>query len=148
LRVEFRKAAQPAETRALMAFDRRIFAKSDRFEGAYWRCCEAWWMFVDGRKAGCCAFDENYIATTGILPALQRQGLGSLMKAWQLAYARRKGYTCLIAHARKSNAGSIALNKKFGFRITKTVPDYYDEPREAGVVMRLDLLTTPGGRTK
>ncbi len=143
MKVEFRKAVQPAETRALMAFDRKVFAKSDRFDADYWRCCEAWWMFVDRKKVGCCAFDENYIATTGILPAHRRQGLGSLMKAWQIAYARQKGYTCLIAHARKSNEGSIGLNRKFGFRITRTVKDYYEEPLEAGVVMRLDLDKPP-----
>jgi ribosomal protein S18 acetylase RimI-like enzyme len=139
LKVKFRKAAQPNETRALVAFDRRIFPPADRFEAEYWRCCEAWWMFVDRAKIGCCAFDENYIATTGILPKHQRQGLGSLMKAWQIAYAKRKGYTCLTAHARKSNTGSIALNKKFGFRIIRTVPGYYEDPVEPGVVMRLDL---------
>lgn len=61
------------------------------------------------------------------------------MKAWQIAYAKNKGYTCLIAHARESNTGSIALNTKFGFRITKTLPGYYEEPSEPGVVMRLNL---------
>lgn len=96
-------------------------------------------MIVDRAKAGCCAFEENYIATTGILPQYRGQGLGSLMKAWQLAYARRHGFTCLIAHARQSNTASIALNRKFGFRVTKTIPDYYEDPKEPGVVMRLDL---------
>jgi L-amino acid N-acyltransferase YncA len=139
MKVEFRKAVQPRETRALLAFDRRVFPVSDRFDADYWRCCEAWWMFVDRVKAGCCAFEENYIATTGILPGYQGKGLGSLMKAWQIAYAKKRGYSCLIANARKSNAASIALNRKFGFRITKTVPDYYEEPNEPGVVMRLDL---------
>ncbi len=139
MRVEFRKAIQPRETRALMAFDRKVFPPADRFEAEYWRCCEAWWMFAGRAKVGCCAFDENYIASTGILPSWQRRGLGSVMKAWQIAYARQKGYTCLMAHARASNSGSIALNQKFGFRITRTAPNHYDEPIEDGVVMRLDL---------
>ncbi len=139
MRVEFRKAIQPRETRALMAFDRRVFAPSDRFDAAYWRCCEAWWMLVGRVKVGCCAFDENYIATTGILPAYRRKGLGSLMKAWQIAYAKHRGFACLIAHARKSNGASLALNQKFGFRIARTVAGYYEDPPEPGVVMRLDL---------
>ena len=125
-----------------MAFDRRVFPAPDRFDPEYWRMCDAWWMVIDGVKAGCCAFEKNtnlHIATTGILPKYQGRGLGSLMKAWQIAYARARGFDRLITHARKSNAGSIALNKKFGFRVIRTVEGYYVEPAEAGVVMRLDL---------
>jgi ribosomal protein S18 acetylase RimI-like enzyme len=144
MKVEFRKAIQHpspdrGETRALMAFDRRVFPPADRFDAEYWRKCEAWWMFVGRVKAGCCAFEDNYIATTGILPEYRRQGLGSLMKAWQIAYAKRLGYRCLVAHARASNLASIALNEKFGFRITRILPGYYEDPVEAGVVMRLVL---------
>lgn len=139
MRVEFRKAIQPKETRALMAFDRLVFPPSDRFDADYWKQCEAWWMFVGGVKAGCCAFEKNYIATTGILPKFRRQGLGSLMKTWQIARARRKKYTCLIAHVRAGNAASLRLNEKFGFRIARRLAAWYRDPEEDGLVMRLDL---------
>jgi ribosomal protein S18 acetylase RimI-like enzyme len=142
LKTEFRKAIQPGELRALMAFDRRVFPRSDCFDAEYWRQCDAWWMLIDGVKAGCCAFEKNtslYIATTGILPKYQGRGLGSLMKAWQIAYAKKKGFERLIAHSRKSNKASIALNRKFGFRVVRTIAGYYEDPAEPGIVMRLDL---------
>ncbi len=142
MKVEFRKALQPRELRALMAFDRRIFPRPDRFEAEYWKQCEAWWMLVKGVRAGCCAFEKKdflYVATTGILPKFRRMGLGSLMKAWQIAYARAHGFRTLVAHARESNAAMIALNRKFGFEVVQVIPGYYEDPPEAGVAMRLDL---------
>jgi ribosomal protein S18 acetylase RimI-like enzyme len=126
-----------------MAFDRRVFPPADRFDADYWRQCDVWWMLVNGAKAGCCAFEKDtnlYIATTGILPKYQRQGLGALMKAWQIAYAKHHGFDRLVTHMRKSNAAIITLNKRFGFRIVRTVEGYYEEPPEPGVVMRLDLI--------
>jgi len=143
LKVEFRKAVQPKELRSLMAFDRRVFPASDRFDAEYWSICDAWWMLVDRAKAVCCAFEKDsnlYIATTGILPKYRGKGLGALMKAWQVAYAKSHGSDRLITHMRKSNEAIIALNRRFGFKVVRTVEGYYEDPPEAGVVMRLDLI--------
>jgi ribosomal protein S18 acetylase RimI-like enzyme len=143
LKTEFQKAIQPRELRSLVAFDQRVFPASDRFDAEYWRQCDAFWMLVDGRKAGCCAFEKDtnlYIATTGILPKFQRKGLGALMKAWQIAYARHHGFERLVTHMRKSNQAIIALNRRFGFRVIRTVEGYYEDPDEPAVVMRLDLI--------
>ena len=158
LNTEFRKAIIPDDLRALAAFDRRIFP-SDCFPASAWRAYESWWLLLDGRKVGCCAFAPHvdfeedlhpdrdnppregslYIATTGILPRYQRQGLGQLLKSWQLAYAARHGFTRIVANTRKSNKAMIALNLKFGFRILRTAPRYYSDPTEATVVMELHL---------
>ncbi len=146
MKTEFRRAIQPLELRSLMAFDRRVFPAADRFDAEYWGLCDAWWLLVDGVKAGCCAFEKDsnlYIATTGILPKYQGRGLGALMKAWQIAYARTHGFDRLVTHSRQSNAAIIALNRRFGFRVVRTVKNYYEEPAEAGVVMRLDLTARP-----
>ncbi|MES1261522.1 MAG: GNAT family N-acetyltransferase [Acidobacteriota bacterium] len=150
---EFRKAVLPGELRSLTAFDRKVFP------AAYWKECEAWWMLIDGRKAGCCAFqpdvdfeedltaeDPNprrkgtlYIATTGLLPRYQGKGLGALLKAWEVAYARRHGFTRIVTNTRKRNARMIELNQSFGFTILRTTPRYYTNPTEATVVMELRL---------
>lgn len=155
---EFRPARIPEDLRALAAFDRSIFP-TDHFPASAWREYETWWLLIDGKRAGCCAFEKNvdfredldpsvpnppragslYITTTGILPRYQRQGLGQLMKAWQISYARRHGFTRLIANTRKSNTAMLALNRKFGFRILRTTPRYYIDPVEATVVMALRL---------
>lgn len=83
--VEFQIAELPRDLRRLLTFDRKVFP-SDYFPAEYWRECESWWLLVEGTRAGCCAFEKQsagtlYIATTGILPRFQNQGLGRLFKA-------------------------------------------------------------------
>ncbi len=159
MKTEFRPAILPKELRSLTTFDRKVFSASDAFPPSYWKECEAWWMLIDGHKAGCCAFlphldfledvspeGENpamqgslYIATTGLLPKYQGQGLGALFKAWEIAYARRHGFTRIITNTRKRNKRMIELNQSFGFTTLRTTPRYYAEPRDATVVMELRL---------
>ena len=159
MRIEFRKAVLPKELRSLQTFDRKVFRKSDWFPADYWRTCECYWLLVEDVKAGCCAFQQHvdfeedlrqdglnpsvrgslYISTTGILPKFQGQGLGRLLKSWQIAYARRHGFRRIVTNTRKRNAPMIALNKKFGFRTVRTAPRYYSDPIDATVVMELVL---------
>lgn len=155
MHVEFRRAVIPDEIRALLAFDRKVFPKADLFPTAAWRQCESHWMIVDGARAGCAAFllhvdfqedvrDDGvnpvrpgtlYIATTGILPRYQGLGLGQLMKAWQVSYARYHGFHRIVTNTREGNHRMIALNRKFGFRVVRTTADYYSDPADATVVM-------------
>lgn len=147
MNTEFRRAAFPADLRALQAFDKKVFPKSDVFPAKYWKQCEPYWLLIDGVKAGCCAFDKHtshaegtlYVTTTGILPRFQRKGLGQLMKQWQIAYARRHRFTRIVTTTRKSNAAMIALNRKFHFKTVRTIPGYYAEPTEPALVMELLL---------
>jgi ribosomal protein S18 acetylase RimI-like enzyme len=144
-----------------MIFDRKAFREypGDWFDREYWEACDSWWMIVDDRKVGCCAFERHlnfredagmdgdnprrggslYIATTGILPAFRGRGLGTLLKSWQLSYAQMHGFTRVVANTRKSNRPMIRLNKKFGFKIIRTTPNYYRCPSESTVVMELRL---------
>jgi ribosomal protein S18 acetylase RimI-like enzyme len=154
---EFRLAEVPREVRALVAFDHKVFRPADWYSPAQWRAYESYWMLVDGRKAGCCSFERDHdfrddlgeadppcagslhITSTGVLPRYQGHGLGTLMKAWQVAFARRNGFMRMVTAARKSNSRMIALNKKFGFRVLRTTPSYYRDPVEPVVVMELRL---------
>jgi len=158
---EFRKAIVPQELRSLVIFDHKAFGeyRADWFDRDDWRTYDSWWMIVDARKIGCCAFEPHvdfqedrrevrknpglhgslYIATTGILPAFQGLGFGGLLKAWQLTYARRHGFHRVVTNTRMSNRAMIQLNRKFGFRVLRTTPDYYVEPRESTVVMEVQL---------
>jgi ribosomal protein S18 acetylase RimI-like enzyme len=164
MKTQFRKAITPAEIRSLVIFDRKVFHDypADCFDRAQWLDYESWWMIIDGRKIGCCAFQLHadfqddlredrdnppcrgslYIATTGILPSFRGQGFGQLLKCWQIAYARHYGYERVTTNSRESNTPMIALNKKFGFRVLRTTPDYYVDPSEPTVVMELLLDET------
>jgi ribosomal protein S18 acetylase RimI-like enzyme len=155
MHIEFRKARIPAELRTLARFDKRIF-QSDAFPQDMWRNYEAWWMMLDGKRIGCCAFHPHvdfqpdtheaanpkrtgslYIATTGILPEFRQYGFGKLLKSWQVAYARFHNFKRIVTNSRKSNRAMIELNRQFGFRKIQTVPNYHDHPEEATVVMEL-----------
>lgn len=150
MNTEFRKAILPEETRRLVAFDHKVFLAADWFPPSYWKSCECYWMLVENRKVGCCAFQSGgdfpfdldggkgkslYISTTGILPRFQGQGLGRLMKSWQIAYGCHHGFERIVTNCRKQNAAMIALNKQAGFRVIRTIPRYYSAPMDATVVM-------------
>ena len=161
MHTEFRAAlippAFPNDVRSLLSFDRQIFSAADRFTAAHWREYTAFWMLVDHKKVGCCAFmhhvdfredreDYNppkrgslYITTTGIHPKYQGLGYGQLLKAWEIAYAYRHGFTRIITNTRKNNTRMIELNQQFGFRRVRTTPNYYAEPTDSTVVMELKL---------
>lgn len=162
MKTTFRQVVVEREVRSLIAFDHKAFCAypAEWFEAQDWRRYECWWLLVESRKVGCCAFERNvdfqqdiradgrnprrrgslYIASTAILPEAQGKGLGTLLKSWQVAYARQHGFTRIVTNTRKSNRAMIRLNKNFGFTVIRTTADYYAEPGEATVVMELLLL--------
>jgi len=155
--LEFRKAVVPDELDELRRVDVEIFGK-DAFEEELWYSVEAYWIVVDGRVAGCAAFvhdvdfevdlredDENvprrgtvYIQTTGLLRAYRGQGLGRLIKEWEIEYARRNGFRRVVTNCREGNAAMISINEKHGFRAIRRTAGYYEDG-EATVVMELVL---------
>jgi ribosomal protein S18 acetylase RimI-like enzyme len=161
MNIEFRRAIVPKEIRSLVIFDRKAFHEypADWFDRDDWEACDPWWMIVNNRKVGCCAFVPHvdfqgdicedgknarlrgslYIVTTGILPSFRNVGFGGLLKSWQLLYARRHGFTRIVTNTRKSNKPIIGLNQRFGFKVLRTTPNYYEDPREPTVVMELRL---------
>jgi ribosomal protein S18 acetylase RimI-like enzyme len=155
MKTEFRKAILPQELSSLLAFDRKVFPKPDRFPRDYWQACECHWLIVGKTKVGCCAFEKHvdvradgaaarndgslYISTTGILPRFQNRNFGPLLKSWEIAYARYHGFNRIITNCRKRNLRMIALNRRFGFRVVRTIPRYYLEPTDSAVLMELLL---------
>ena len=155
--LEFRKAQLPQDAVALWNLDVAIFGK-DAFDQALWLILESYWILVNDRVAGAAAFIHHpdfqealredakntpqagtlYIQSTGLLSAYRGQGLGTLIKAWQIEYAKQNGFRRIVTNCRESNAAMISLNKKFGFQLTRTTPDYYEDG-EATVVLELLL---------
>ena len=155
MHTEFRPALLPQDLRSLLAFDRKVFSAADRFTATTWKPFTTFWMLIDDVKVGCCAFQEHvdfrediadqnpprrgslYITTTGIHPKYQGLGYGQLLKAWEIAYAYRHGFTRMVTNTRRNNKRMIELNRQFGFRQLRTTPGYYTEPTDATVVMEL-----------
>src|SRR4029453_11240829 len=129
MRTEFRRVKTPDEIHSLLAFDRKVFPRFDRFPAEYWSQLHSYWMLIDGVRVGCCAFEQNvdfqgdqrddghnpalrgslYIASTGILPRFQHRGFGQLLKCWQIAYARRHKFTRIVTNTRSRNTAMIHL---------------------------------------
>src|SRR4029077_20591753 len=80
-----------------------------------------------------------YICSTRILPKFQGKGFGSLLKSWEVSFARYHGFKRMGTNTRRRNAKMIALNRKFGFRVIRTTPRYYSDPADSTVVMELIL---------
>jgi ribosomal protein S18 acetylase RimI-like enzyme len=158
MKTEFRKAVLPDELKRLVSFDHKVFTRADWFTKSDWERYDSYWLIVDEVTVGCCGFEHHvdfqddqeienpplpgslYISTTSILPRFQGQGLGRLLKSWQIAYARRHRFARIVTNHRASNRQMIELNKEFGFRIIRRQKAiYYEDPDEPTVVMELKM---------
>jgi ribosomal protein S18 acetylase RimI-like enzyme len=151
--IEFRSTILPDEIEALCDFDHQVFGSypDDLFSPEDWAELESYWVIVNGKTIGCIALKRNvdydeeprpgslYIESTGVLPEFQRRGFGSKMKEWQIEYAKKHGFGIIVTNARQSNAASIALNRRFGFRTREIVSPYYYDPDESAVVRELEI---------
>ena len=92
---------------------------------------------ADGRLVGFVMGDPRrrqgfaWIATIGVLPEYQRRGIGARLLAEVEA---RLPTPAIKLTVRRSNAGAIALYKRFGYVETEAWPRYYADG-EAGLVM-------------
>lgn len=153
VRATIHKSVLPRDRDALVEFDCQVFG-SDAFAPEDWDDLESYWMLVNGKRVGCCAFKRDcdfdgkkrhgslYIVSMGILPGYRGEGLGDGFKGWQIAWARRHGFTQIVTNSRQSNRPMIRLNEKYGFEsIGNTPQGYYSQPAEPAVVMELILPT-------
>ncbi len=146
------KKAGVKDARALAAMDRRCFPnKEDHSPPSYFKTpgMRSFWITYGSRRIGAMSlmhhrtysvdqytFAEHchgslYLTSTGITVANQRKGIGAILKAWQIAYARRLRFGKIVTHARVSNIASINLNVKFGFTAVGLLRKYYGETEDA-----------------
>jgi [ribosomal protein S18]-alanine N-acetyltransferase len=93
---------------------------------------------VDGRVAGflvarVTAADEREILNVAVEPSFRRTGIGRILMETVLAEAR----VTWFLEVRESNAAAINLYKTLGFVVSGRRADYYQEPSEAAIVMRV-----------
>ena len=81
-------------------------------------------------------------ATTGNVathPEYRRRGLGRTIMETVIGYAREKGITFITLEVRESNAAAIGLYETFGFYQVGRLKNYYDSPKEDGLILKCDL---------
>ncbi|MDP3685370.1 MAG: GNAT family N-acetyltransferase [bacterium] len=149
------------EGQLLVRLDEHIFLPADRFLLEDWKDYECYVLEVEsiGMIGSCavrrdstladdedefvCASGTLFCGSIGVLPQYQRQGFGLLLKAWTIAYAHSLKCVRVVSNMRESNGASIGLSSRFGFHVTRRIPDFYEDPVETAVVMELVLTSAP-----
>ena len=93
----------------------------------------------DGVLVGYCAcwlvFDELHINSLAIDPAWRRRGLARHLLAAAFEDAAARGATSATLEVRRSNDAARGLYEGLGFRVEGTRRDYYQNPREDGLIL-------------
>jgi [ribosomal protein S18]-alanine N-acetyltransferase len=80
----------------------------------------------------------GYVASIAVDIPFQRQGLARRLLAGVHEVYRQRGAVEIKLHVRAGNAPAIALYRKLGYEIEKTIPRYYADKAPA-LLMRLVL---------
>lgn len=96
----------------------------------------------DSRVAGYCgmycSFEEGEITNVAVATAKQNLGIGRTMMEELLRQARERGITHLFLEVRVSNEKAIRLYRSLGFENCGIRKDFYEMPREDGMIMVLE----------
>lgn len=85
-----------------------------------------------------CSFEEGEITNVAVLPQKHHRGIGRSMMKYLLAEARSRGISKIILEVRISNYNAIDLYKSLGFENSGIRKNFYEMPREDGMVMVLE----------
>jgi len=116
-----------------------IALPSSRWDPEHYLQHEFYVASCDGRVAGFIvarntAPDEREILNVGVLPEYRRLGLGERMLR-QLVHSGRPGEVFL--EVRESNHEARRLYERIGFISVGRRPNYYEDPPETAVIMRI-----------
>lgn len=82
-----------------------------------------------------CSFEEGEITNVAVAPAEQGQGIGKEMMQFFLKQAKNRGIDRVILEVRISNHNAIHLYETLGFHNCGIRKNFYELPREDGMVM-------------
>ena len=80
-----------------------------------------------------------YIVSIGIVPRFQKCGIGTRVMQWIVDYGHQQKFHRIVSNARSSNYPSTKLHTKCGFKVTRLIPEWYEDPTEDAAVLELEL---------
>lgn len=86
--------------------------------------------------------DAAELGDIAVLPELRGRGIGSLLLRESITLAAGRGARFLHLEVRHGNEVARRLYEKAGFDVAGVRKEYYTEPVEDAIVMRLDLHDT------
>jgi ribosomal-protein-alanine N-acetyltransferase len=153
----FLEAATEADLAALLELERRSFSQpwsANSFRGEMADPARGRVVLLrevtgsDDPRGGAplayCAFqvvvDELHILDLAVRPERRRLGWGRRLLALVLELGARRGARLALLEVRRSNWGAAAHYRGAGFEVSGTRRDYYAQPREDALLLRLDRL--------
>ena len=85
------------------------------------------------------AADEGELGDIAVVPERRGEGIGGRLLLESIAAAASRGTRSLYLEVRESNHGARRLYEKAGFRVVGVRKQYYNEPVEDAIVMKLDV---------
>ncbi len=137
-----------AEIAAVAALDRRLFSgeswSEKDFESSLSDATRFFWVAREGDALlGFCGLsmvlDQGDILNIGVEPSARGKGIGSALLQAAVEQFRTAGGKELFLEVRASNLAAKALYEKFGFRQLSVRRGYYQQPKEDGLVYRLEV---------
>lgn len=83
--------------------------------------------------------DEMNIANVAVDSEFRRQGVGKRLMDSAVILAKQNRMTTIYLEVRKSNEAAQELYRKVGFERGGVRKNFYDHPKEDGLIMRMDL---------
>ena len=141
------RSMRPADLAEVMAIERRSFTapwEESTFRGLMRRPTAS--LLVAEREGEVVAYsvtwfaaDEAELGDIAVLPESRGGGLGRRMLEEAVAACRKRGTRSLFLEVREANRVARQLYHSAGFEVVGVRKQYYNEPVEDAIVMRLDL---------
>ncbi len=95
--------------------------------------------FLDGKVAGYIGshnvIGEVYITNVAVFPEFRRNGVGKALIEFLIGEMKSENADFVTLEVRESNLSAISLYEKCGFQKVGKRKDFYEKPREDGVLM-------------
>ncbi|MFV0466995.1 MAG: ribosomal protein S18-alanine N-acetyltransferase [Lachnospiraceae bacterium] len=83
--------------------------------------------------------EEAELTNIAVRESFRKKGIAEGLMESNLAFVRQRNITNVFLEVRKSNQAAIHLYKKFQFSELGIRKNFYEEPREDAIVMKLEM---------